>query len=177
MANNNWIIKKEINIKNFDSIINNSIIKKDDLTLKSTRGFLSEQYDLFDNKESFNIVTEEIKNELKKINKDIDYNLVAAWTVIGKENSYHEVHRHNERNVNHVATVLYLNVPERNMHQSGDFYYFIKNSLNNISCEIISPKKGTLIVMPIDLLHGSYPQSKGIRQTLNLDFEMVNKDG
>jgi len=172
MANNNWIIKKEINIKNFDTIINNSIIEKDDLTLKSTRGVLSEQYDLFDNREKLNIIVEEIKNELKKINKDFDYNLVAAWTVIGKENSYHEVHRHNN-----VATVLYLNVPERNMHQSGDFYYFIKDSFNNISCEIISPKKGTLIIMPIDLLHGSYPQSKGKRQTLNLDFEMVKKDG
>lgn len=177
MANNNWIIKKDINIRNFDEIINNSIIEKDDLTLKSTRGFLSEQYNLFKDKHKFNIVVEEIKNELKKINKHIDYNLVAAWTVIGKENSYHTVHRHNDGNLNHIATVLYLKVPEGNMHQSGDFYYLVNDNDNNISCGTITPKKGTLIIMPIDLLHGSYPQSKGIRQTLNMDFEMVNKDG
>ena len=177
MANNNWIIKRDINIKNYDTLINNSILKKDDLSLKSTRGFSSEQYDLFNNKEQFKVVIEEVKNELKKINKDINYNLVAAWTVIGKENSYHTVHRHNNSNVNHVATVLYLSVPKSNMHQTGDFYYFINDNYNNISCKIVTPKKGTLIIMPIDLLHGSYPQSAGIRQTLNMDFEMVKKDG
>jgi hypothetical protein len=174
---NNRIIKKDINIKNFNTIINNSILEKADLALKSTRGFLSQQYDLFDNKEKFNVVVEEIKNQLKKINKDMDYNLVAAWTVIGKENSYHTVHRHNEANLNHIATVLYLNVPESNMHQSGDFYYLVNDNNNNISCETITPKKGTLIIMPIDLLHGSYPQSKGTRQTLNMDFEIINKNG
>jgi len=29
--------------------------------------------------------------------------------------------------------------------------------------------------MPVHILHGSYPQPKGIRQTLNLDFEVVDR--
>ena len=37
----------------------------------------------------------------------------------------------------------------------------------------IIPKLGDLIIMPIHIFHGAYPQSKGTRQTLNMDFEVV----
>ena len=175
MINKNWIINKQIDTKNFNSLINSYLKEKIDISEKSTKGNYSEQYDLFKYKDELKVVIEEIKNHLKKIDNTVLYNLVAAWTVIGKENSYHTVHRHNQK-VNHIATVLYLNVPKKNIHQSGDFYYFL-NDNNNISHNRISPNEGTFIVMPIDLLHGAYPQPKGIRQTLNMDFEIIKKHG
>ena len=172
MAKTNWIVNKEIDIRNFDSIINNTLIEEVDLLKKSTRGFSAKQYDLYNHKDKFKVVIDDIKRELRKIDNSVNYNLVSAWTVIGEENSYHTVHRHNEANVNHIATVLYLKVPKSNTHQTGNFYYFL-NENDNVSYGLVAPKKGTFIVMPINLLHGSYPQAKGIRQTLNMDFEIV----
>jgi hypothetical protein len=177
MAKKNWLINKQINVDNYKSIINNLLIEKEDLVSKSTRGFNSEQYNLINYKDKFKTIIESVKKELSLINSSVIYNLVSAWTVIGKENSYHTVHRHNVDNINHIATVLYLEVPSYNLHQPGEFYYFTNDNNNNIICNNIVPRNGTFIIMPIYLLHGSYPQSDAIRQTLNMDFEIVKKDG
>jgi len=101
---------------------------------------------------------------------------VNLWTVYGQENSYHKLHYHiNFKNtnkaLNHISTVTYLSVAEKNIHQSGNFHFvYLKN--NQVCYEEIDAKKGNILIMPVRIWHGSYPQGKGLRQTLNLDFEI-----
>lgn len=96
---------------------------------------------------------------------------MSAWTVLGKENSYHTVHNHNKKNLNYISTVTYLNVPKKD---KGLFYYFFQNE-ENLEHRIIEPYKNMVIIMPSWIYHGVYPQGKGLRQTLNLDFEYIIK--
>jgi hypothetical protein len=53
--------------------------------------------------------------------------------------------------------------------------YFLLLEINIIYLEYkeFSPKIGDFFIFPIHVLHGTYPQSEGIRQTLNLDFEVL----
>ena len=53
----------------------------------------------------------------------------------------------------------------------GDIF-FIRDKNLNITYHEIKPKEGSLIIMPIHIFHGAYPQAKGLRQTLNMDFEI-----
>ena len=87
---------------------------------------------------------------------------LKAWTCIGSENCYHELHQHNPYSNNKIATITYLDVPKN----SGDFHYIENNKTFKIK-----PEVGTFLMFPNYLLHGSYPQGKGIRQTFNMDFE------
>jgi len=171
-----WFKKANIDTKNYKMIIDNLVkdIKPVSDERYSTRGLNAKQYDLYDYKDSLSVIVDQIKIELKKIFNKSFYNLVAAWTVYGEENCYHIAHRHNE-NSNHISSVLYLSVPDNtNLHQSGNFYYFMKDKQNNLLYNHLTPKLGDLYLMPIDMFHGTYPQSKGLRQTLNLDFEIIN---
>ncbi len=152
-----------------DKILHEEIV---DLTSRSTRGINSKQF-TFKNLNKLEEIVKIIQEKLTQLDSSKTYNLLSAWTVIGDENAYHKAHKHNE-NVNHIATITYLNVPPANFHQSGDFYYFY-NDNNIIQKGTISPVKGSLIIMPINLFHGTYPQAKGKRQTLNLDFEINDK--
>lgn len=96
---------------------------------------------------------------------------LKAWSCIGSENCYFELHRHNQYSNNKIATIIYLDVPKGN---GGEFYYIKNNETFKIKPEI-----GTVLMFPNYLLHGSYPQSAGIRQTLNMDFEyesIINND-
>jgi hypothetical protein len=111
------------------------------------------------------------KNLNKNFNINCDLKLMSAWTVLGKENSYHTVHNHNKKNLNYVSTVTYLNVPKKD---KGLFYYFFQNE-ENLEHKIIEPNKNMVVIMPSWIYHGVYPQGKGLRQTLNLDFEYIIK--
>ena len=92
--------------------------------------------------------------------------------MLGYKGSYHTVHKHNNK-INHISVVLYLNVNKTQQNnENGNFYCFLNNQ-NNIQYYSHKPKKNDLIIMPVWLLHGVYPQEKGLRQTLNLDFELI----
>ena len=172
-----WFKKTNIDTKNYKVIIDNLVkdMKPINDERYSTRGLNAKQYDLYDFKDSISTIVDHVKIELKKIFNKPFYNLVAAWTVYSEENSYHLVHRHNYENSNHISSVLYLSIPDNiNLHQSGNFYYFMKNKDNNISYNHITPKLGDLFFLPANMFHGTYPQAKGLRQTLNLDFEVIN---
>ena len=171
-CNKDWIIQTKIDINAVKFIMKDIVGTEVDLALKSTRGFKCKQFDLFDKRSKFKKVINLIKDELCRLDNK-QYNLLSAWTVIGQENNYHLVHKHNEP-TNHLATVLYIKMPStNNLHQSGEFYYFLKKD-NKITYNNLLPEEGTLIIMPVHVLHGAYPQPKGIRQTLNLDFEVVD---
>jgi hypothetical protein len=163
-------------IFNLRKKVNKLCTKKNiiDITQRSTRGKKSKQYNLYNQKEKLiDISNEIIKIFKEKITANATYNLISSWTVIGKENSWHSCHKHNTK-INHLATVLYLDVPKKiNTHQSGDFFYFLLKENNILEYNNIIPKLGDLIIMPIHIFHGAYPQSKGTRQTLNMDFEVI----
>ena len=76
-----------------------------------------------------------------------------------------------KKNLNYISTVTYLNVPKKD---KGLFYYFFQNE-ENLEHRIIEPSKNMVVIMPSWIYHGVYPQGKGLRQTLNLDFEYIIK--
>ena len=166
-----WVIITKIDIKPVRKIMDKIMGNELNIKSKSTRGFNSTQFDLYEQRSQFEDVIDMVKYELCKLDLK-SYNLLSAWTVIGKENCYHMVHNHNIVAQDHVSTVLYLKMPKKsNMHQSGRFYYFL-NDGSKINYHHFLPVEGNLVIMPVHILHGAYPQAKGIRQTLNLDFEV-----
>ena len=171
---NDWVIHTKIDItgykKTLNGIVNNipPSLKK----YRSTKGFNSKQYLLHEYQDKFLKIQEDVKIQIKThANIKNNLNLIAAWTVLGYEDSYHVVHKHNEP-TNHVASVLYLKVPKPTINKGGQFYFFIRDKNSNITYHEIKPKEGSLIIMPIHIFHGAYPQARGLRQTLNMDFEI-----
>jgi len=103
----------------------------------------------------------------------------GIWTVRGDEGSFHKMHQHNAKgSVLGLATVSYLNVPSTNDDdQPNNNVYFVMNSSENtvFSTNIpnvveVSPRRGQMFIFPNWLLHGTYPQSAGLRQTFNVDY-------
>jgi len=103
----------------------------------------------------------------------------GMWTVLGGKGSFHTVHQHNAKgSVLGLSSVLYLNVPDTNDdEQPNNNIYFIMNSTpttvfspHQPNIVEISPKRGELYIFPNWVLHGTYPQSEGTRQTFNVDY-------
>jgi hypothetical protein len=141
----------------------------------------------FQNKNFENIKKEykvNILNRLKKSNllrqnlKSLDIDIKNCWTVVGKENSFHTPHFHNYGLVSGISTLLYLNVPESNIENLPENNLFLimnsgpNNEFYNSNPKIISinPEVGKLLIFPDWIIHGTHPQTKGIRQTFNIDY-------
>jgi len=171
--NGDWIIRDNISITNISKVVKQGIQTTSPISLdsKSTTGENVKQYDLFqylNNNPAIDKIKEKILLNLEKY-LDVKLNnlkLLSAWTVLGYKNSYHTLHKHNNKQ-NHVSSVLYLNVKK-----VGSFYYVYKKN-EEIKCGTHKPHIGDLLIFPVWLWHGTYPQSKGLRQTLNLDFEII----
>tara|TARA_R100001463_G_scaffold21796_1_gene52365 strand:+ start:52 stop:528 length:477 start_codon:yes stop_codon:yes gene_type:complete len=154
-------ISGKINITGYKKIIDGLVKKNTSINLSdlSTKGKNSKQFFLDD------------FSKLEKISNDIQFflnkklKLIRAWTVYGRKGSYHTIHRHNEKHYPHLATVIYLKVPKK---EPGDFTYIL-----NEGYDFITPKEGDIFIFPIHIIHGTYPQGEGLRQTLNLDFEIL----
>ena len=196
--NSDWLLDFKIdNTIDIKDKINSTIkyLKKVDVKYKSTRGILSEQYDLlniFLNEKDYSQILDKIKQisikniiEKKMIKNVKDLKLINAWTVSGYEGSYHELHNHCEYGYddnslkklkkNQISTVLYLNVDNKSVEEKrneGYFYFIIKQD-DDLEYYNIKPETGKFLVFPIWIFHGTYPQSNGLRQTLNLDFEVI----
>lgn len=103
-----------------------------------------------------------------------------AWTVIGEENSYHTIHCHNEAGFQGISTLVYLEVPETNVKDDPENNIFLATSVaprnpyyyKNVSSLTINPEVGKLLIFPDWILHGTYPQTKGIRQSFNIDYAL-----
>ena len=143
--------------KTIDQIVKK--IKPSDLSYFSTKGKNSKQY-FIEDLSKINDISNDIQLFLNKKLK-----LLNAWTVYGKQGSFHALHRHNDKQYNHLATVIYLKVPKK---EPGDFVYVIEDNY-----DFITPKEGMIFAFPIQMIHGTHPQGKGLRQTLNLDFEIL----
>jgi len=164
----------------------------------STTGKNAEQYWLIKQKDNFLIkdskfydFEKEYKNQIsnrikssdlfdEEINEYIDLNCMNAWSVIGEENSYHTIHEHGGH-FHGISTVFYLEVPETNVEDDPENNIFLAMSTRprsffyheDTSCLEINPEVGKLLIFPSWLLHGTYPQTKGIRQTFNIDYRIV----
>lgn len=105
----------------------------------------------------------------------------TAWMVIGEEGSYHTIHTHRDALKGGVSVVLYLNVPEEK-NKSNDIFLVLHtdpaipffNKLCSSTCHI-TPEVGKVLIFPYHIPHGTYPQTKGIRQTFNVDYEFRMK--
>ncbi len=167
----------------------------------STTGKNAEQYWLINqkNKNNFHVndsrfydFEREYKNQIlnrikaadlfdEKTKEDIDLNQHNAWSMIGEENSYHTMHCHNEGSFDGISTLVYLEVPGTNIEDEPENNLFLatyvgpKNSYyyENTPTLDINPEVGKLLIFPDWLPHGTYPQTKGIRQTFNIDYRIV----
>lgn len=167
----------------------------------STTGKNSEQYWLIHRKDEFLVsdsrfykFEEEYKNQIlnrikvanlfdEKKKENIDLNYLNAWSVIGEEDSYHTIHCHNEGSFDGISTLVYLEVPDTNLDDEPENNIFLvtnvgpKNSYyyENTNYLNINPEVGKLLIFPDWVLHGTYPQTKGIRQTFNIDYKIKIK--
>lgn len=120
------------------------------------------------------IQTQIPKNDIFDINCLQNLECSTAWSVTGKEHSYHRLHRHGPTGEEHrrfencIATVLFLQVPKRKPY--GDFYCLVERN-DDTQVQVIEPKVGDLLIFPWTLFHGVYPQGPGTRQTINVDFK------
>tara|TARA_B100000035_G_scaffold298976_1_gene293253 strand:- start:422 stop:1066 length:645 start_codon:yes stop_codon:yes gene_type:complete len=111
-------------------------------------------------------------------NDDIQLRQGTAWTVIGEQGSYHTIHTHSDSRMEGISVVLYLNVPEsEDENRSNNIFLVLHTdpSSNFIkqgcpSYYEVKPRVGTLLIFPFHIPHGTYPQTKGIRQTFNVDY-------
>ena len=201
---NNWVIEDQLN-DDLVTKINNLIDENLNSLLKlkkgySTTGKNAEQYWLikinefyFKNKNFEDIKIDyksQILNRLKKSNilnqeiqEKINLENKNCWSVIGEENSYHTPHFHNNGNFDGISTILYLKVPQTNVEDNPENNLFLlmnvnaKNNCysNNPSNIMINPSIGKLLIFPYWIIHGTCPQSKGIRQTFNIDYHFIHK--
>jgi len=201
---NSWIIEDYLDVNLVEEI--RTIIKDNLNNLyKNKKGYSitgknSEQYWLIHQRDNFFIsdsrfydFEKEYKNEIlnrikaadlfDKNQKEYTYSkYINAWSVIGEENSYHSVHSHGSFDA--ITTLVYLEVPETNVENEFDNNIFLvtdsgpRNPFYNEEHPYISinPEVGKLLIFPGWILHGTYPQTKGIRQTFNLDYRLELKE-
>ena len=200
----NWVIEDQLN-EDLVKKINNLIDENLNILLKlkegySTTGKNAEQYWLIKNNDFYfkNKDFEDIKidyksqilNRLKKSNilnekiqKNISLENKNCWSVIGEENSYHTPHFHNNGNFDGISTLTYLKVPQTNVEDEPENNLFLlmnadaNNNFyhNNPKIININPSIGKLLIFPDWIIHGTCPQSKGIRQTFNIDYHFIHK--
>ena len=151
-------------------VVSNNI--ESNLEGKSSTGENIKQYDIFNFCKDNNFIG--LKNDIrkglidaKKINPEEKLDMLAAWAVAGQFDSFHTMHSHSS-NASHIATVTYLDLPVCSPHKPGTFYALVNNKIIHID-----PVVGDVLIFPARIFHGTYPQSDGLRLTLNLDFCLI----
>ena len=171
-----WIVSDSIDISNYkeqvDSIVLNLKQIKENI---STFGENSKQY-VFNNFNDINNISENIKKLIQSHLKNFSLELLSAWTVYGEKYGYHEIHQHNSENINHISSVTFLDVPNNiDTNLPGDLFFILRNENDKLDCLKFKPKIGDIYFFPAHVFHGTYPQSEGNRQTINLDFDVKDK--
>ena len=195
----NWIVECDLDDEFVDELQEflekniNSFRKEEDLSKLSTTGKGSEQYFVKDHagdQKTYQKITKELDNKILNLLKktellkdDMYVTPKNSWTIIGKENGYHTIHCHTEGSVFGISCVIYTRVEyEEVVEREGDIYFVMNADCSSShtfhtkkQCEIFTPTKNKMLLFPGWLLHGTYPQPKGIRQTFNYEFELVPK--
>ena len=197
-----WIIEDKLNselLNKIEDFFDNHLefLYKDKKGYSATGNNAEQYWVKKKGKTQFNYENQEYKNIEKKFRKEIHGRLKEAsllrneqieieqsnaWSVIGEEGSYHIVHNHSDGILNGVAVVLYLNMPEKVEKSANSIFLILHTNPSNpyISNPVpgvchIYPEVGTLLIFPNHILHGTYPQTKGIRQTFNVDYIFTGK--
>jgi hypothetical protein len=132
------------------------------------------------------ILSQFLNNELKKISDDIKsiienrYNCKlkagSCWAVYGHEWCWHDAHQHSNTS-NGISSVIYLTNPikteQEKIDRRGCFYWFEFDIFQKLELKIHHPTEGDVLFFPNTIFHGTFPQSKGLRQTLNIDFDLI----
>lgn len=187
--NKNWIVETTLDLNPYKSLLLDDTIKdiENNTKNKSTSGD-SEQYDIFNKlqeqplQELKEYIVNHVKNSLVEtrfIMSDENLHLEAAWIVVGKPYGYHKLHCHRylqDPKTPNIASVVYLEMePEEPIRAEDDrdgyFYYAVPEN-NDIVYGAIKPIVNKMILFPTWIWHGSYPQKKGRRTSLNLDFSI-----
>lgn len=190
----NWVLESYLDgslVNTLKNSVNNHLDSLYENTHSSAvQGQNSTQYWIYDYKMHPNFFNEEFGNamqSLKTYAKDILFdkgliedrplNFESVWSIIGDEYSYCGIHDH--PNILGVSVVLYLQVPpnvsDNHLDQTRGQIYFVLDSDSrdeDFDKRVIhiTPDVGKLLIFPNWLLHGTYPQTKGIRQTLNTNL-------
>jgi len=105
-----------------------------------------------------------------------DIEISSAWTVTGKDKSFHTLHSHNEQ---HIVSVIYLDVPKKEKNYEGQINLILDaNGYSNLGLPKhrilqIDPYPGLMLIFPGWILHSVNPQGPGTRQTVNIDFSGI----
>lgn len=187
--NKNWIVETSLDISKYKTLLLNETIKdvQNNVVNKSTSG-LSKQYDIIDkfDEDFLQELKQIILNHIKKVLVETNFitpnenlNLEASWIVKGQSHGYHKLHCHRyleDAKTSNIATVIYLEMePEEPMRGPDDrdgYFYYVVPENNDIIYGTIKPKVNKMIIFPTWLWHGTYPQKKGKRTSLNLDFSI-----
>lgn len=182
MKKENWLIQTKVNIEPFVTAIDKCTNIEDVSGNTSAQGPNTIQYNYWENKQYYEKeirnVLNNIINEYPKYKDKIQLNkleMAGLWTVEGKENSYHRIHRHDFnrgldehiRYENCISTVLYVNVPDKD--PKGEFYCLLEKEHDTI-LRCFKPEVGDLYIFPCTTYHGVYPQGPGLRKTINCDL-------
>lgn len=195
---NNWVIVEKLDqatlekLKlSIDNYCSQTIPLEKDNDLKvidlSTIGKNSNQYSIrpgFDNDldkiiDEYTSICEKICKSYDIIEKQKFFSWKAAWTVTGGEGGFHSIHDHKSQDG--ICSVLYLRCEKEIMSPFGETYFVLNAECHNndliTSPKTISiaPEEGNIILFPSYVLHGTYPQSSKIRNTLNVDYEISEK--
>ena len=155
----------------------------------AVRGLNSIQYWIYHHKMQPKFFDKTFEDGIKKLKEHVKSNLLqhnvikdesldyeGIWSIIGNEGSYCMIHDHT--NISGISAVLYLQTPgydpQHHLEDAQGQIYFVLNSDNSEDFESkvchILPDVGKVLIFPNWLLHGTHPQAKGDRQTLNINF-------
>ena len=171
-----WVVTEKIpNHQKYKQIVDIAVqsLVKEDLKNLSTKGEFSSQYLLGGNL-PFGDLIDIIINKIKYYT-DIDVKINACWTVYGNKYGYHGIHKHNNGKDNKtcISVVYFLETPSKvDINLNGKIYLILKNKDGVNDAVELQPNSGDLYIFPSHVLHGTYPQSEGLRHTLNMDFEL-----
>lgn len=120
--------------------------------------------------------------KLEKPIYDLEFKVNSMWFVEGEENSYQKAHHHEDENSIKfnlhpcgISTVMYLDDDGIGENDEGSIYFIMNSEASNLFTPpnkilTLSPSKGDFYIFPDYLIHGTYPQQKGRRLILSINF-------
>lgn len=173
--NNEWILNFSLDCDIKETVEN--LVKQSEIytDVISTTGKNSEQYflDTYQSNVQLKEFLEKLKSklvefDLLKINRRIE--ILGCWTIYGYKGTFHKLHRHNNdfESVD-MSLVYYMDVPEYDKYNPGTFYAIVNNEPYEYQ-----PNKNDVLLFPVSVLHGTYPQGEGLRQSLNMDIRIYS---
>ena len=171
-GHNNWVKVLSVkDTKEFEEQIKLATSTLTDITNRSTRGKNSIQTTLSNCEGLEKVFRKYVSTEVDWLDR---CKCNHSWIVKGDEGSYHQLHRHllpydYTTLTNDISCVYYLEVPKHSNEGDGAFYFLFENN-GFIEHKQIQPQVGDLVIMPSTVWHGVYPQAKGTRRVVNMEF-------